>query len=177
MYFKTDKNSATGAKFTALVEKMKEAREAQIKLLEPLNVTEWNSSAFYIAGGEISSIVTQTPPDPKQWVPFKMENRYAPNKRTKAGKELLAQMDKLPRVNRSDLNACVGWNQRWSCIGFAIGENHYGFIVNEKYIVLGPPLAIKCGAYQEDERNNPIPDDCTEITFTEYNTLFPKEDQ
>jgi hypothetical protein len=74
----------------------------------------------------------------------------------KAGKELQKKINSLPTVYKGDANQCIGF----SSVLCHIGVN----FSNEKYVLYNTG----------DDWNCPIPEDCSEITVTEYNQLIKK---
>ena len=158
MYFITKKDSETGRKFQKIVDKFDICFENQKALANKYGFTSWRG-AYWVIDGGISSVIfpKDTIVDTKVWKKVKdKENEYTPRLNTKQGKAVQADFDQAPTISRSELNACVGWDEEFSNIGFDKGNDKYfGFCVSEDCDVV-------------------IPKDCKEITTTTYRELFGK---
>jgi hypothetical protein len=84
-------------------------------------------------------------------------NEWMPKLSTKEGKAIMAEINALPIVDIDELNAVVGYEGnhfKSSHIGFSYeNKAYYGFILSDKWEVTPP-------------------DDCEEITASEYKKLF-----
>lgn len=156
MYFITKKDSETGKKFQKIVDKFDICFEKQKELAEKYGFTSWRGERWVIAGG-ISSVVfpKDTTIDAKLWKQVKGKDEYMPRMNTKQGKAVQADFDLAVTVSKSELNACIGWDEAFSNIGFDENDKYFGFCVSED-----------CGVI--------IPKDCEEITTTAYRELFGK---
>jgi len=155
MKFKTLRTSETGKKFANVDAKMKECFEAAKALIDELGAKQWRG-AYWVAAGGISSLFF-----PKGFeIPSyykKQDDGYSPKRSLKKGKEIHAKIKALPTVSIKELNACIGFDEKmFKTIGFnTANPAYYLFSV-------------------EEEWNCTIPDDCEEITTTEYNKLTKK---
>jgi hypothetical protein len=106
----------------------------------------------FAAYGGIIKCFFSDQPDMKIWK--KVENGYFPRSNTKKGKEIIKKLNELPILSNTELNSVIGWDEEINAIGFNHGfnSNYYGFITDVSWKI-------------------DIPDDCTEITVTEYNSL------
>ena len=156
MYFITKKDSETGKKFQKIVDKFDICFEKQKELAEKYGFTSWRGERWVVAGG-ISSVVFPkgTTIDAKLWKQVKGKDEYMPRMNTKQGKAVQADFDLAVTVSKSELNACIGWDEEFSNIGFDGNDKYFGFCVSED-----------CGVI--------IPKDCEEITTTAYWELFRK---
>lgn len=158
MYFITKKDSETGKKFQQIANKMVVCYEYQKVLADKYGFTSWRGAYWVIAGG-ISSVIfpKDTIVDTKVWKKVKdRKNEYTPRLNTKQGKSVQADFEQAPTITKSELNACIDWDEAFSNIGFDKGNDKYfGFCVGEDCNVV-------------------IPKDCEEITTTKYRELFGK---
>ena len=156
MYFITKKDSETGKKFQKIVDKFDICFENQKALANKYGFTSWRGAYWVIAGG-ISSVIfpKDTIVDTKVWKKVKdRKNEYTPRLNTKQGKSVQADFEQAPTITKSELNACIDWDEAFSNIGFDKGNDKYfGFCVGEDCNVV-------------------IPKDCEEITTTKYRELF-----
>lgn len=153
-YYITDKDTETGKKFQEIDRRSDIARDAIIKLSEKYGFKEWRYSRISHIGG-LSSCVFETTPDLKIWKSSGYgHNEYMPRLNCKAGKEIHDEIKKLPIVHINELNNIVGYHSDFcnSHIGFKIGKNHFGFIVSSEW-------------------GCKIPNDCKEITASEYELI------
>ena len=156
MKFKTLKTSETGKKFAVVDKNISLAIKATRKLAKEQNFKQWRGNRWGLAGG-IYSVLFEETPDLSVWKKI-APNEYSTKRSTKKGKEMWALLNELPVVFRHELNSCInldGFNfYGFNTIGFARGHKlYYGFEVGDEW-------AAK------------IPNDCEEITTTEYNKLF-----
>ena len=152
MYFKTLRSSQTGENFKKVESKAGQAFDEQKSLSEELNFKSWREGWWQAFGG-ISCVHFENKPDSKLWK--KKEDGYMPKLNSKAGKELQKKIDNLTSVSYDELNQCVGFDGApWKHIGVNFDNDEYfGFEVGESW-------------------DFKIPEDCTEITTTEYRRLF-----
>lgn len=156
LYYKTRRTSETGLKFQEIEKREEECHAAVIALGNELGFSRWRPGYWSAFGGISSCIFPEgVTPDPKVWKKVNGDE-YMPKFSCKEGKKLNQKFDVLPRIRREELNRCIGFDEEspFYCIGFAFtNETYYGFIVGQNW-------------------DCKIPDDCTEITFTEYQTSF-----
>lgn len=158
MYFITKKDSETGKKFQQIADKMSICYEHQKALADKYGFTSWRG-AYWVVDGGISSVIfpEEYTIDTKVWKKVKdRKNEYTPRLNTKQGKAIQADFNLAPTITKSELNACISWDEAFSNIGFNKGNDMYfGFCVGED-----------CDAI--------IPKDCKEVTTTTYRKLFKK---
>lgn len=149
-YYRTLRTSTTGRNFQHLSDKTDECFNAQSAMSDKYGFTEWRGALWAVSGG-ISSVIFSTKPDVKLW---KCKNgEYTPRCSNSAGKDIQADFDNMPQVTRSEVNNCIGWNERLSVIGVAFEDPYFfGCVVNS-------------------DKVKTMPDDCEEITASEYEKL------
>ena len=153
MYFITKRDSKTGEKFSVIEKRRSQCFDAQDGIAKKYGFDKYRPAYFCVFGG-ISSALFNESPDPKLWKQDK-HGEWMPRKNIKAGKEIRKEFDQLPIVRNKDLNACIGFDEVASRIGFAINnEEYFGFSIDEDWIIK-------------------IPKDCKEVTQTRYKQLFP----
>ena len=152
MYYITEKYSETGKKFIELREKIDLLMQANRDLATKYGFIKWT---VWILGGYISSVIFDKQPDPKLWKYSEKNKSWSVNKSTKSGKDLLKELQSIPKLYPEDYNAIVGVSERWGRIGVAWNnEDFFGFEVIDKW-------------------DYEYPSDCKEVTRTEYRKLFP----
>ena len=158
MYFITKRTSKTGKKFQKLSDKFNVCFENQKALADKYGFTYWREALWKVAGG-ISSVIfpEDTIVDTKIWKEVR-NGEYMPKLNIKQGKAIQADFNKAVTVSKSELNACIGWDEGFSqSIGFnSSNDKYFGFIIDD------------------DWTDIIIPNDCTEITATKYRELFKK---
>ena len=154
MYFITEKNTETGKKFQKIVEKRAVAMKEVKALAEKYNIYQWRSENGFAWGGMSSCIFSQAP-DTKIWGKSHIKGEFFPKKSTRAGKSVLKEIDLLTKVSDHELNMCVNFNGApFKTIGFVFGnDDYFGFIV-------------------KNEWDFKKPEDCKEVTYSEYKELF-----
>lgn len=154
MYYITPRNSETGKKLQAIMDKGKMCVKAQEKLAKKYGFKEWYTCSLHIYGG-ISAAVFATPPDSKIWSKREKDG-YFPKLSTKVGKAMAAEFEALPVVFPYELNMAIGWQQKWKHVGYESNKTHFGIVVKEEW-------GLK------------MPDDCTEITTIDYRKQFKEK--
>lgn len=154
MYFITRKTSLTGEKFKKVSQLRDEAIDAQRAFCEKYKVDKFRGAVFYAWGG-ISSCVFSSDPDKKIWKKIpKRSGEYMPKKSSKVGKVIQVEIINLPKVNHQVINDCIGFDgELFTNIGFDESDDYFGFVAFDDWGVAPP-------------------DDCREVTFTEYKKLF-----
>lgn len=158
IYFKTLRTSETGLKFQEVEKREVECRNAVIALGDELGFNSWRPGYWAAYGGVSACIFPDgVTPDPKVWKKVNGDE-YMPRLNCKEGKQLDKKFASLPRVERDELNMCIGYDGApFKCIGFAPNNDAYfGFTVGDNW-------------------GCKIPFDCTEVTYTEYKSLFGKK--
>lgn len=155
MYFKTKRTSATGKKFQTLMQKRAKVLEAQNKLSKKYGFEAYRQGYWNVWGGISSCAKFKETPNPKNWKKGATAGEYMPSLRSKVGKKINEDFENLPTISFQELNACVGLSKKMGHIGFSGEKNpdYFGFSVNNKW-------------------DFEVPDDCTEITYSEYKEIF-----
>jgi hypothetical protein len=154
MFYKTEKSSDTGKKFAEILIKSDLVFEAQKSMCEKYGFKEYRPAYWCVWGG-FSSCIFKNPPNIKLWKNVHGEkNEWMPRLTSKEGKQIQAEFSAMPKVQSHELNMCIGFNGApFKTIGFTHCDTHFGFTVGESWKVK-------------------IPEDCTEITKSEYDRLF-----
>ena len=152
MYYITPKSSETGRKFAGYIEMTRTVFDQQKQLAYELGFARWLT---WQVTGTIACVQFDAIPDPKIWKQRKSEpDKWVPRRDTKAGKEVAAKLENGSKIQWQDLNSCIGLDDVFYHIGFAVGKDNdfYGFEV--------------------DKAELKIPEDCEEVTSIRYNKLF-----
>ncbi|MGD1894007.1 MAG: hypothetical protein ACFB15_25850 [Cyclobacteriaceae bacterium] len=154
MKFKTKRTSETGKKFCEVEVNAEQCLLEAKKLAKVLGVKKWRPDRFAVFGG-LEEVFFDSIPDKKLWRLNKNGSGYYPNRKTKVGKQIYAELKALPLISYQDLNDCISFNgHRFRHIGVNFSHlNYIGFTGQEDWDII-------------------IPDDCEEITVKEYNKLF-----
>lgn len=160
MYFKTKKDSNTGLKFQVVFDKMQLALKEQKEIAHKYGFNQWRDDYHVVSGG-ISSVVfpNEILLDSKVWKKMKLkycDNEFYPKASSKLGKEIIKQFNNLIKVSTNELNDCIGFKKNFCHIGFESNNDEY------------------FGFSGKEEWNMIIPEDCVEITTSEWNKLFKK---
>ncbi|MDO4782814.1 MAG: hypothetical protein Q4A09_06325 [Capnocytophaga felis] len=162
IYFKTEKTSETGKKFQALLDRAKAIREEINAFCKEQGGTgAYIYSSRYAFSTGIISVKFPEDPDPKIWKQDKKFNGYySPRRNCKKGKNIVEKMENIPKIETEELNAIIGIKE---CFFGTIGY----VTTNEEYFAF------------ESERDwvdvTDVPEDCQEITLTEYEKLSLNE--
>lgn len=151
MNFKTKKDSETGKKFNAILERVEICQQATKELSEKLGFKEWYGG-YHAAYGGISSVVFDKQPDKDIWK--KVDKGYMPRVKHK---DLCAMFHELPQVSDKELNAAVNFSSFFSRIGFSPNKGNW-------HLFIVPVDTLGSSNYE-------APKDCIEITVSEYNSL------
>ena len=154
MFYKTSPDSATGKMLISMNESMNSATDSAIELTEELGGCGSMVGHWCVSGG-ISTILFDKDRIPENWK--SVRDGFMPKNNNKIGKAIHRKISMLPVVSFSDLNACVGLKSGFGHIGYRIHDNNILYTVGEKLLI---------------QSNYDKPDDCTEITRTEFNQLF-----
>jgi len=163
LYFKTKKESETGSKFHELEERGLACGEAVKQFLDKYHFQCYRPSRISFVGG-ISACCSPTQiVDRALWKETGTgPEEYMPRLNIKKGKAIMEEIKVLPIVDIDELNKVVGYpgnGFKSSTIGFsgrAACKSHYGFIILDTW-------------------NVKVPNDCEEITASEYKKMFLKE--
>lgn len=158
LYYKTQKDSETGKRFTEIDERGDICHEALKAFLDKYGFQKYRPSRISHVGGISSCVNPLNPLDPKLWKNSGYgPNEWMPKLNTKEGKAIMAEINGLPIVDIDELNEVVGYEGngfKSSHIGFSSeNKTYYGFILSDKWKVTPPS-------------------DCVEITPSEYKKLF-----
>lgn len=153
MYFKTLKTSETGKKIASVLKRKTEAENEAEKLVAEIGATK-HADGYWAVFGGISRVDFEEDPDSKLWK--REHDGWLPKRNTKKGKEIYNKIKALPVVNRFEVNEAVGFKGGpFKCIGLNwLHEYYYGFAVG-------------------DDWDFTPPEDCIEITVTEYKAMHP----
>ena len=157
MYYITRKNSETGKKMQALLDKASAIRKEISDYLKLVgaNPNQWVSSDNYFFNTGVIAVIFEKEPDLKIWKEFKkIPNSYQPRITTYEGKKIQEKLDSIEAIDRVDLNRIVGFGQVFQHVGFDLGSKDYF-----------------CFMLREDWRHT-MPEDCEEITYKRYLELF-----
>lgn len=161
LYYKTDLISKTGSKFSEIYNRGNAAREACILLAKKYGFESCRQSRTSYQGGISSFYKPGKSTDLTHWKQNKnYPNEFYPKRNTKEGLEIIKEIEMLPVVDIDELNNIIGYDTRgWksSSIGFNLSKDYYGFVVFAKWECV-------------------IPDDCVEITGSEYARIFKTKD-
>tara|TARA_R110000796_G_scaffold236610_1_gene356104 strand:+ start:109 stop:579 length:471 start_codon:yes stop_codon:yes gene_type:complete len=155
MKFKTLKTTETGKKFTALFEKSKIAKQDAKDFSNKYGFSKYRGGYWCCFGGISSCLDFKETPDKKIWGKGAEKGEFMPKGNSKIGKSIQKEIDDLTVVTGEELNECIGVEKEpFHTIGFTFNnDEYYGFIVGENW-------------------DFKIPEDCEEITVSEYNKLF-----
>lgn len=156
MYYRTKKDSKTGLKLQAIVDKKNKAHKECVALSEKYGFKSWRSG-YWVAFGGISSVIFEhkpdSKPDSKIWGKGAAKGEYMPKLNSKAGKAINEEMEFLTVVSPVDLNQCVGCKENINRIGFTFSDSEYfGFQTGKDYSI-------------------EVPDDCEEILESVYKNM------
>jgi len=150
MKFKTRRDSETGKKFLKVHTKMLAAEAAAKKLMDELGAVQGWLKPWAVSGGLHALYFPKENKLPK--------GAYRPSGKSKRGKAMQVVFDALPKVNRHELNMCIGWK---GGAPFAVISVNFQ----------NPEYVLYTGFDKEDF---PTPPDCQEITNLEYKSLIKK---
>jgi len=155
MHYITKKDSETGKKFQAIVDKRSKGLCEVERLSVKYGFEQWRGGGGSVLFGGISSCCDfKEKPDPKVWGKGAGRDEYMPKGNTKAGKAILAEFKELTHVFVSDLNGCVGSDATFSHIGFSFNcDDHFGFVTNKG-------------------TDGNVPADCEEVLESKYIEMF-----
>lgn len=152
MKFKTKRTSETGKKFLELEKELRAAKEATLQFIDEIGAEAYRPGYFSLQGGIGEIYFPKGYEIPKYFKKSRWDG-YVPNLKYKQGKILQAKINKLPTVRWDKANACIGYEAIDSHIGYSFQHPDYIlYTTKEKW-------------------NCPTPDDCEEITTTEFNEL------
>lgn len=154
MYYITEKNSETGKKLQGFYDRKKEIYDKEKELSRKYNFQQWGTYDFFIQGKiDFVRFDNENQVDMRVWK--KDGKNYSPRLNTKEGKKIKADFNQLEKLSWNDLNACINWES----FGKVIGTNK-----SEKYF----------GIDTMNDWDISIPNDCKEITYTEWKKIFNK---
>lgn len=156
LYYKTKKDSDTGNKMQNLLDKGKAIKDDIYNYVDEIGATKkYMMIGGSVFGTGIIGVEFTTTPDDKIWKKFPGYNGYyKPRLSSTVGKQIEAKFYSFGRIDRKDLNEVIGLESFLSHCGYAYNsKDFFGFEVESKW-------------------NHKMPEDCKEITFTEYSKLF-----
>lgn len=155
MYFITKKDTETGVKFQAIMDRKKECFDAQVAFADKYGFEGWRKGAWNAFGGIASCVGFKDKPNPKIWGKGLAPGEYFPKQSSREGFAIFEEIRKLPVISNDELNSCIGFNAKlFGSIGFAGNNDEYfGFEVDIEW-------------------NVKVPDDCEEVTISRYRKLF-----
>lgn len=157
-YYKTNRNSKTGLKLKAILDKVEEFDKQISELSKKYGFSEIAHSQYFLKS--LDAVIFEENPDKTIWKKVKdVYNGYYPRTRCK-NKELIDDFDKVNklRIRRIELDKIIGNNRVFCHAGFNVDiPNVYIFIV-------------------ESDWNCDIPQDCQEISNIEYEKLISNKE-
>lgn len=156
MFYITKQETETGKQFTKLLAKAEIAINCQKSISTKYGFKAYRGAFISIWGGLSSCLDFDKQLDKSVWGKGVEKGEFFPKKSSKLGKEILKEIAAMPCVTISDLNHCIGYHEGppFRRIGFSFNNDGvYGFTVGREWMV-------------------EIPDDCIEVTETEYHNLF-----
>lgn len=157
MKFKTLRSSETGQNIAAIFSEMQVCRMAQAKLSKEIGFTQWRQASLAAFGG-ISCAIFDKPVDSKEWK--KVHDGVYPKRNSRKGKTLEKKFATLPHISREGFNAAFGFTSHEAKFQKIIGCN----FSNEDYFLFDVG----------DDWDYEAPEDCEEITVSEYEELKTK---
>lgn len=160
MYYKILKSSPTGQQLAAICERMTEANDRALKLVESFGAETFRPGHWTIGGGISSIIFPEGKPEKselKHWKTGAQKGEYLPSERTQKGKQMGQLIEALPRVFRNELNQIVGYSHKWNVVGILWNKGRDYFLIS----------------FMEHWEYSVTPD-CIEITHSEYKELGKK---
>jgi hypothetical protein len=153
MKYITKRTSETGKKFEEIEIRRKKIQDNIEKLGDKLGFRFYCYDSLSVIG--ISAAQFDKEPDMTVYKKEKgTRNVYSPRFRNKQGKEIYQMFKDCGSISNGEINACIGFHNPFTTIGFDFSNKEYiGFEVLEKWKVK-------------------VPNDCIEITVTEYNKIF-----
>ncbi|UJF29873.1 hypothetical protein L0B70_00325 [Kaistella sp. 97-N-M2] len=155
IYFKTKKDSETGKKIQALVDRAKNAEEEINKFVDELKSDrKYLTSDRYILGTGIVGLKFEIEPDMKVWKKFHgFPFYYSPRMSSKEGKQLQEKLNSFDKVCRTEIGETIGFDDFLKTPGIELnGVDYFGIAFGSDW-------------------NHSLPTDCVEITGSEYNNL------
>ncbi|MDV3662452.1 hypothetical protein CMU51_00050 [Elizabethkingia anophelis] len=155
IYFKTLKTSETGEKAQNLVDKSCDIAKKILAFCQEIGATKsYVTSGHSCLNTGIIAVQFETEPDMKHWKNMKdFEGYYAPRLTSKLGRDIHRRMELFDIIFRHDIDEIIGIQEPFRHCGFSTSKGeHFGFIIDEDW-------------------NHTMPDDCIEITFSEYKNL------
>lgn len=159
MYFITKRDSETGKKFQVVEKIYNESWDAQVAMSEKYGFKSWRFAPPAFMGTIVSCSGFSEKPNPKVWRKTHYgDNEFYPSKASKIGLAIIKDFDAIPKVSANDINMCIGFKggpQRTLGVCFKNTE-YIAFSADEDWKII-------------------IPNDCEEITVTQFNQMFNKQ--
>lgn len=157
MYYIVEKESETGKKLQAIVDKKQECHKAVVAFADKYGFGEWRPDRMAAIGGISSCCSFKEEPLGSLWKQVG-RGEYMPKRNNKKAKVISEELMSLPVISRRELNMCIGYNSMFNSIGFVwSNKKFFGISIDEKW---------------EFEP----PQDCLEVTYTRYKEMFQKKE-
>lgn len=157
MYYVTPKNSETGKKMQALLDRAAAIRKEISEYLKLLgaNPKQWGCRDSYLLNTGFFSAVFDQEPNLEIWKPsLKLKGTYEPRRMNYEGKKIAEKFESIEAIHRSEVNDVVGYGQVFRFVGVDVNsEEYFCFMIKEEW-------------------NHTMPEDCEEITYKRYLELF-----
>lgn len=159
IYYKAEKTSETGKKMQTLITRGKISSDAIHDYMKEIGATlMYLTSDRCVFQTGIAGVEFLEVPDMKIWKKFTgFPNYYRPRLSSSEGKKIDEKISSFERIERSDINEVINFSAIHRQCGFGNGKEHFGFIIDSEW-------------------NHQMPNDCSEITYSEYKKLFEKND-
>lgn len=157
LYFKTPKTSETGKKFQVLIDRSIVAHEDIKNFVNDVGASDrYSTGSYYTLNTGANGFMFDNPVNTTVWKKvhtLPQGDLWYPRS-TKAGKPLLERLDKIDKIHTSEVDKVIGYSSIFNHIGWNQGAkgDHFGFIIDSDW-------------------GHTMPEDCTEITGTEYTEL------
>lgn len=156
LYYKTLKNSPTGVKIQSLINKGYEIEAEINKYMDELGAgREYMMKGRCVFGTGVCGVKFLQEPDMKIWKKHVgYENYYRPRLSSKIGKEIQEKFDSFDIIDRDEIGDAFGFEKFGSNPGYSEKKDSQYF-----------------GIAMDSDWNFTMPEEFTEITFTEYINL------
>lgn len=154
LYYKTLKNTETGDKIKRIINLCHQGRQEAEELCRELNAEEqYLINSRFILGTGLVAFRFSNEPDMKIWKKHKIDGYYEPRLKSKKGKEIQNKIFNLQRIDKAELSDAIGLSCWFRSPGFTEVKNYYLFNLESSW-------------------EHKMPNDCAEITGSEYDKLL-----
>lgn len=160
IYYKTEKTSETGKKMQSLIDKGKNIKKLIKAFLVEIGASNYGTRSYCAFGTGITAIEFKEEPNMKTYKKFKdFEGYYQPRMSSTEGRIINEKMTNFEVISRDEINEVIDFNSFLQHCGYAISKknNCFGFCIDSEW-------------------KHTMPTDCVEVTYTEYNNTFNKND-